>query len=251
MEDGNDQGTSGQRAWWIDALDPARNLRTITDARVAGRRIADDFADQLLGGADGRWPGASATGDGANGDGANGADTGPGSGDVEQALRTLRADAAHVGDASMSFIEHAFALLGVLARRLPGPGEGPGTKPLAVGPLAPGDQVSEVFWVHNTSATPVASVRPHCGTPRSDTGAELAAEVSFDPPALDPLPARSSCGIELRVRVAGSAEPGTYASLIMATNAPGWFLPVSVTVAVPDPPDPPDAPEPPQFPDAG
>ena len=38
--------------------------------------------------------------------------------------------------------------------------------------------------------------------------------------ALDPLPARSSCGMEVRVRVPRGASPGTYASVILVSNVP-------------------------------
>jgi hypothetical protein len=59
--------------------------------------------------------------------------------------------------------------------------------------------------------------------------------VAFDPQVLDPLPARSSCGIEVRVRVPPEAEPGTYISVVLASNVPDFCLPLTVTVQEPGP----------------
>jgi hypothetical protein len=121
-----------------------------------------------------------------------------------------------------------------LLTRVPAGQSRSGPEALQLGQVAPGEQATALFWVHNTAATPVAEVRPHCGALRSHTGAELEPGiVRFDPPVLDPLPARSSCGIEVQVQLPSTAAPGTYATVILATNAPGWSLPVSLTVADP------------------
>lgn len=222
--------------WLTGALDPAANLRSLLDARGAGRQIAEDFAEQLLARGVGRPPG---NGDRPPRDGrdGNGNTPGPGS-DVDEILRQLRADAARAGDASAGLIEHAFALLTTLVTRIPRPEEQAGTKPLTLGPVTPGEEAVALFWLHNTAGIAVPEVRPHCAALRSHSGRELEpAGVRFDPPVLDPLPPRSSCGIEVRIPVPAAATPGTYASVILASNAPDWYLPISVAVGeAPNPP---------------
>ena len=95
----------------------------------------------------------------------------------------------------------------------------------------PGTEATAVFYVHNTSATAVGGVRPHCAPLRSHLGHELAADaVRFDPEVVDPLPPRGSCGIEVRCRVPPGAAPGTYVSVILVSNVPELYLPLQVTV---------------------
>ena len=61
--------------------------------------------------------------------------------------------------------------------------------------------------------------------------AELPADaVSFDPPLLDPLPPRSSCGIEVAVIVPPSTVPGTYVTVVLVSNVPDLYLPLTVDV---------------------
>ena len=85
---------------------------------------------------------------------------------------------------------------------------------MVLGAAAPGTETTAVFYVHNTSPAAVPMVRPHCAPLRSHLGHELAADaVWFDPAVVDPLPARGSCGIEVRLpgparRAAGQLRVG-------------------------------------------
>ncbi len=70
-----------------------------------------------------------------------------------------------------------------------------------------------------------------CAPLRSHLGYELPPDaIRFEPRALDPLPARSSCGIEVRLSVPSAAPPGTYVSVVLASNVPELYLPLRVTV---------------------
>ncbi|MGH3693165.1 MAG: hypothetical protein ACRDRX_04060 [Pseudonocardiaceae bacterium] len=225
MSEQYDHDRSKNRSWWADTLDPGENLRTLTDARGVGRRAAEELAARLL-----------AWGGGHNGDRHDRSTTGtrPLNGDLNQVLRQLRADAMLAGDVAASVIDNASTLLSILLSRLPGSSEQQaGMKPLVLDPVAPGAEQTAVFWVHNTSAAAVAAVRPHCAPLRSHTGCELAdTTVRFDPQVLDPLPPRSSCGIEVGVSIPPAAEPGTYVSVILASHVPELYLPLCVTVVL-------------------
>jgi hypothetical protein len=216
MVEQNGHDRSRNRSWWADALDPAENLRVLTDARGIGRLAAEDLAARLLTGA-----GAS------NG---NHSSKPPLNKDINQVLRQIRADATVAGDVVASVIDNASTLLGILLSRLPGLEKPAGSSAVVLDPVAPGAEQTEVFWVHNTSAAAVAAVRPHCAPLRSHAGSELATTIQFHPQVLDPLPPRSSCGIEVRMTIPLSADPGTYVSVILASNVPELYLPLCVTV---------------------
>lgn len=216
MVEQNDHGRSRHPSWWADALDPGENLRALTDARGIGRYAAEALAARLL-----AW-----------GDANNGRPNGtPSDRDLNQALRQFRADAMLAGDVVASVIDNASTLLSILLSRLPGSEQPAGMRPLVLDSVAPGAEQTAVFWVHNTSAAAVAAVRPHCAPLRSHAGCELSTTIQFHPQVLDPLPPRSSCGIEVRLRVPPSADSGTYVSVILASNVPELYLPLCVTVA--------------------
>lgn len=217
MVEQSDDDRSTNSSWWADTLDPTENLRALADVQRLGRRFAEDLANRLL-----------SPGDERNG-GPGG--TRPPNADVSQLLRQLRADAAHGGDVLGSVIDNTSTLLTMLVNRLLGSEQQPGTRSMVLTPVAPGAETTGVFWVHNTSPVSVPAVRPHCAALRTHLGCELApANLRFDPPVLDPLPARSSCGIEVRLCVPQSAEPGSYVSVILASNVPDLYLPLCATV---------------------
>ncbi|HWC43961.1 MAG TPA: hypothetical protein VHK02_18405 [Actinomycetota bacterium] len=219
MANSDDQDRPANRPWWVDALDPVENLRTLANVQDFGRLAAEELADRLLARGDGR-PG------------------GPGEGvadaDLDELARRLQAEAARAGEAWASLVEVLAAMTGALAGRLAArdgaerPG-GPAPLRLEAGP---GAEATGVFYVHNTAPVPVASARPHCAPPRSHLGHELAAgAVRFDPELLEPLPARSSCGIEVRACVPPGTAPGTYVSVLLVSGVPELYLPLRVTVA--------------------
>jgi hypothetical protein len=220
------QAAASSRPWFADALDPAENLRALADVHAFGRRAVEDLADRIQ--AWGDAPAGSGTSDGApDGTGTAVADV------VEQ----LRGDAALAGEGLARLAEHTVTLLGVLIDRLPGGPRATGSGSTLTPPhAAPGTTTAAVFWVHNSSAAVVPAVRPHCAPPRSHLGGELPPDaVTFDPPVLDPLPGRSSCGIEVRVQVPPDTVPGQYVTVLMAANVPDLYLSLQVTVSVPEP----------------
>jgi hypothetical protein len=222
MADQDDHGGRAGRSWWVDALDPVENLRALVNAQGFGRRAAEELADRLLAESNGH---GSGTGDGDTGDG----DTGD---DVDEIIRRLGADAVRAGELSVSVINHLTTLLAAVAR-----GRNASTRPdrepaaVVLPDVAPGAETNGLFWIHNTSAVPVAAVRPHSPPLRSHLGDELpAGAVRFDPAVLDPLPARSSCGIDVRVSVPATTRAGVYVSIILVENVAEMHLPLRITV---------------------
>jgi hypothetical protein len=220
MANTDDQDRSANRPWWADALDPVENLRTLAAVQDFGRMAAEELADRLLAGGDGR--------PGGPGDGAADAD-------LDQLARRLQVEAGRAGEAWVNLFEVLAAMTGILTGRLAGrggDGRPGGPAPLLLEAAGPGAEATGVFYVHNTAAVPVAAARPHCAPLRSHLGDELpAGAVRFDPAVLEPLPARSSCGIEVRACVPPGTTPGTYVSVILVANVPELYLPLQVTVA--------------------
>lgn len=216
MADKDDRDRSANRPWWVDALDPVENLRALANVQDFGRIAAEELADRLLAGRDGR----------------DGTPTGAATSEAEldQLVRRFQAEAIRAGDTWANFIDLFATLVGVLSRlpRRAGPALGPAPVALAA---TPATEATAVFYVHNTSAAAVGGVRPHCAPLRSHLGDELAADaVRFDPEVVDPLPPRGSAGIEVRCRVPPGAAPGTYVSVILVSNVPELYLPLQLTV---------------------
>jgi hypothetical protein len=221
MTDADDQRPP-PRSWWVDALNPIENLRTLADIQQFGRRAAEDLADRFV------------ASDSSNGQ--QDQQRGP-EADFDALLRRWRADSALAADLWSDLIEGAASMVSLVAARMPGVGSAPPDhRDIALGPTSPGEVASAIFWVHNSAATAVNDVRPHCSPPRSHQGEELGADVvSFEPAVFDPLPARSSCGVEVTVAVPPTASPGTYATVVLVSNVPDLYLPLHVTV-VAEPP---------------
>jgi hypothetical protein len=217
VTDGDDE-RSAPGYWWADALNPVENLRALKDVRQFGRRTAEDLADRVFAA-------------GASGRTSDGSDGRPET-DLDALMRRLRADSVRAADLWSDLFDGAASMVGALAARAPGaPSAASNPRGLELGPVAPGDRTSAVFWVHNSSALGIAEVRPHCAPLRSHLGTELPADaVAFDPPSLDPLPPRSSCGIEVAVTLPPSTVPGTYVTVVLVSNVPDLYLPLTVDV---------------------
>jgi hypothetical protein len=220
MTNTDDRDRPVNRPWWVDALDPVENLRTLANIQDFGRLAAEELADRLLARGDGRPGGPVEVAADA---------------DLDQLARRLQAETVRAGEAWVNVVEVLAAMTGALAGRLAGrDGSEPAGGPAAVRleAVRPGAEAAGVFYVHNLAPVPVAAARPHCAPLRSHLGQELpAGAIRFDPGVLEPLPARSSCGIEVRACVPPGTAPGVYVSVILVSNVPELYLPLQVTVA--------------------
>jgi hypothetical protein len=219
MAQTDDDGQGERRSWLTAGLDPVDGLRALADAQGFGRRLVEELADRIqAGGADGTSP-----------------VDGPASDrELVELIHALRADAVRAGQVWTDLLDSAAAVAGLALGRLAGPGRrGAAADTVVLESTAGGAELVGTFWVHNTSPAPVPAVRPHCAPLRSHLGCELPADLlRFDPVMLDPLPGRSSCGIEVRLRVPRTTSPGCYVSVILATNVPELYLPVRADVEV-------------------
>jgi hypothetical protein len=216
MADKDDRDRSANRPWWVDSLDPVENLRALANVQDFGRIAAEELADRLLAGRDGR--GGTPTGAATS------------EAELDQLVRRFQAEAIRAGDTWANFIDLFATLVGVLSRLPRRAGPAPGPAPVALA-ATPATEATAVFYVHNTSAAAVGGVRPHCAPLRSHLGDELAADaVRFEPEVVDPLPPRGSAGIEVRCRVPPGAAPGAYVSVILVSNVPELYLPLQLTV---------------------
>ena len=223
-----DEAKEGPSSNWLsDALNPAENLRMLADAQRFGdarRRSSPIVRAAALG----------PTSEDRSGEGPSPASES----DLMEVLRRAQREAMRASEIWFDLMSDGISLLdgGIDggARRAR---DGSDAVALTV---EPGGAASGVFWVHNSTPATISAVRPHCGALRSHDGHELTADmVSFEPAVLDPLPARSSCGIEVRLHVPASTPPGRYVSAILVANLPAVSLPLLATVVLPEA----DAPE--------
>jgi hypothetical protein len=195
-------------------LDPAANLEALGDVTELGRRMVTEFAERLAE-APSATPAAESDPDAPSWDGVR---------------RRLLRDGARAGEAGLDLVEDLLSLVALMARRgVPGTAD---SEPPVLVRGSPGAHASSLFWLRNAAVVPIAGVRPHAAAPRSHLGDELpAGAVTFDPPVLDPLPARSSCGIEVCVDVPTGTAPGLYTSVILVANLPRLWLPLQIVLA--------------------
>ena len=86
-------------------------------------------------------------------------------------------------------------------------------------------------WLHNGTSSPVGPLVLRCGDLRNSEGTQLEdAEVRFDPPRVEPLPARSSRAVTVSLLATGPPGRGIYRGTIQAEGAPRLWLPLEVAI---------------------
>jgi hypothetical protein len=210
--DGETQHAGRRENWFSQAVDPGRNLDAL---RESARRAVEAFADRLETSGDPMAPQPDPATDQ----------------EFARLIGLAREDLARFGELGLSLLDHGLAALAQLVSRTPARPDGSDSAMFLTLRAHPGGHDQGIFWVHNTAAEPVSSARPHCGPLRSHQGEVLDPDVvSFDPVMLDPLPGRSTCGIEVHVRPPHTTSPGTYASVILVSRLPDAGIPIRVRV---------------------
>lgn len=148
---------------------------------------------------------------------------------VEPAAEAPSGDYSAVVDAWLDLARRTLA--GMSA---PGHPNGVVTVPIDavdIGPavrLVAGETVE--VWLHNGTATATGPFALRCGPLERADGMGLEpAQVRFDPPAVESLPARSSRAVV--VSVDGVAAAGVYRGVLQADGAADLWLPFEITVA--------------------
>jgi hypothetical protein len=86
-------------------------------------------------------------------------------------------------------------------------------------------------WLHNGTSSAVGPLVFRCSALNDAEGIVLAgADVCFEPPKMEPLPARSSRAVAVSLVTTGSPRPGIYRGTIQAQGASRLWLPLEVAV---------------------
>ena len=101
MVEQDDQDGSTNRPWWVDALDPVENLRTLANVQDFGRQAAEELADRLL------------TRGGQHGDATLS------EADLDRLVRRFQTEAARAGEILVNLIELFATLVSALGARPP------------------------------------------------------------------------------------------------------------------------------------
>jgi len=97
--------------------------------------------------------------------------------------------------------------------------------------VAPGGRASARLWLHNTTASAAADLRPWCPGLASHTGASLPATVVTCAPArIDRLDPDASREILVTVAVGEDASPGAYHGQLLVDGLPDVVFPLRVRV---------------------
>jgi hypothetical protein len=96
-----------------------------------------------------------------------------------------------------------------------------------------GGSVSTEVWLHNRSADDLGEIALRCSDLLSSDGHLFQTESITLEPAVVPMPARSSRGIAMNVRVAEYVRPGVYRGTLLVEGHPKLWLPVGLIVGMP------------------
>jgi hypothetical protein len=93
----------------------------------------------------------------------------------------------------------------------------------------PGAATAEV-WLHNKGAADQGQTRLRCSDLLADDGSAISASAVMFDPAIVPMPARSSRGIDVKIDVPQGVQPGIYRGTLLVEGHPELWLPVVLTV---------------------
>ena len=86
-------------------------------------------------------------------------------------------------------------------------------------------------WVHNTTDSELADLRPHCGELRSSSGTVLACDVTFEPACVEQLAAAAKQSVLMRVTGVDRAAPGdVYRGIVQIAGLADTVLAVECEV---------------------
>jgi len=93
------------------------------------------------------------------------------------------------------------------------------------------DEVVTEVWLQNGTTSESGPLVFRCSELSDAEGTVLdGAEVRFDPPEMEPLPARSSRAVSVSLVSTAAPRPGIYRGTIQAHGAPGLWLPLEVAI---------------------
>ncbi|OBI40571.1 hypothetical protein A5707_09140 [Mycobacterium kyorinense] len=215
---------------WASVFDPAANARALSAIQAEGLRAASRIVDRVVravGSEENGQPSAEAS----NGKtlAAAGTDTlGPAG--LPEFERLTRAWWSMVGQLLLRSIPPTPAARGVLALDLNNP-DAHGV--LALEAAVAGSAGTEI-WLHNRGPADHADVRLQCSDLLGHDGDVISADAVRIDTAVVPMPRRSSRGVVVTVDVSSQVRPGVYRGTLVASGHPDLWLPVVLTVRLPD-----------------
>jgi hypothetical protein len=188
------------------AFDPTDSLHALGEIQRRGFDAARELVDRFI----------AAIGDGhSNGNGET-ADDRPQSGDALDAWVQLMGRSVEAfAEALRTVASEPDRVHVVVDRQADGP---------ALRGCAP-------VWVHNTTESELADLRPHCGELRSSSGTVLACDVAFEPACVERLAAASRQSVLMRITGVDRAAPGdVYRGIVQIAGLADTVLAVECEV---------------------
>jgi hypothetical protein len=215
----NDDGTIDDLPW-ASVFDPAANARALSAIQAEGFRAASRIVDRFVRAVEPNGHGEPAAADGAAaGDG------------IHEFERLTRAWWSMAGQ--------------FLLRSLPATATSDGA-PVSLDVTDPhaqrgvnfdaavGESATDEIWLHNRGSDDRGDVRLRVSDLLSHDGNVVpAAAVRIDTEVVA-MPARSSRGVNVTVEVGPDARPGVYRGTLLASGSPDLWLPVTLTVRLPN-----------------
>ncbi|HET9875642.1 MAG TPA: hypothetical protein VFQ37_07725 [Mycobacterium sp.] len=210
---------------WAAVFDPAANARALSAIQAEGFRAASRIVDRFV----------RAVGPDGNGQidtGATNGDTGDtGAAGLAEFERLTRAWWSMAGQ----FLLRAMPVSapsggGVLALDLNNP-DSKGVLTLEA-PIS--GSASAEIWLHNRGSEDRPDVRLQCSDLLSHDGDVIGADAVLLDAAVVPMPRRSSRGVAVTINLGPEVRPGIYRGTLLASGHPDLWLPVVLTVRLPD-----------------
>jgi len=151
----------------------------------------------------------------------------------DESARRLRSDVQRATDAYMSmltqFSEASLRFFDATTRWWQPPRAG--HDELRLPDVAPGGRVSARLWLHNTTGSATADLRPWCPRLTSHTGVSLpGTAVTCAPARIDRLDGDASREVLVTVAVGEDAPPGTYHGQLLVDGLPDVVFPLRARV---------------------
>lgn len=200
---------------WASLFDPATNVRALGEIQARGFRAASDLVDRFV---------RTAAAEGAPPHRAEHDDR-PDASRVGRAWQKLIGDLVDAlrqnEQAAQPFASAIFDLV-----------EDDAMGSVVIRAESAGDAVG-VVWLHNSGHDGLGTVRLRCSDLLANDGSTIGSDrIGLDPVEV-PMPARSSRGVVISIRIDEGVATGVYRGTLLVEGHPDIWLPVLLTVAEP------------------
>ncbi|WP_292990913.1 hypothetical protein [Mycobacterium sp.] len=217
----NDDGTIDDLPW-ASVFDPAANARALSAIQAEGFRAASRIVDRFVRAVEPKVDGGAAD---ATGEGTTVGDS------LNEFERLTRAWWSMTGQFLLRSLP-ATAKSGSDSVSLdtsdPGAGGGVNVD------VAVGESAQCEIWLHNRGTDDQGDVRLHVSDLLSHDGNVIPSTAVRTDTQVVPMPARSSRGVGIVIAAGPEVRPGIYRGTILASGNPDLWLPVTLTVRLPN-----------------